>query len=72
MKRHKLQVSDLLDDFSAWRLMGVAAALKPDYVMIDPSYITKIPQITRPWMRRSRNPDYGPAVGNTKQHTAGF
>jgi hypothetical protein len=46
MKRHKLQVSDLLDAFSSSRLTGIAPALTPDYVMIDPSYITKIPQIT--------------------------
>lgn len=39
-------VSDLLDAFSTTRLMGTAAALTPDYVMIDPSVITKIPQTT--------------------------
>ncbi len=39
-------VSDLLDAFSTSRLMGTAAALTPDYVMIDPSVITKIPQTT--------------------------
>jgi phospholipase C len=39
-------VSDLLDAFSASRLMGQAAALTPDYVMVGASYITKIPQVT--------------------------
>jgi phospholipase C len=39
-------VSDLLDAFSTSRLMGTAAALTPDYVMVDPSVVTKIPQTT--------------------------
>lgn len=39
-------VSDLLDAFSTARLMGTADALAPDYVQVDPSYVTKIPQTT--------------------------
>ena len=39
-------VTDLLDAFSTSRLMGTAAALTPDYAVIDPSVITKIPQTT--------------------------
>lgn len=39
-------VSDLLDAFSTARLMGVADALTPDYVMVDPAYVNKIPQVT--------------------------
>lgn len=39
-------VSDLMDAFSTSRLMGLAAPLTPDYVMVDPNYITNIPQKT--------------------------
>ena len=39
-------VSDLLDAFSTSRLMGLSAPLTPDYVVVAPSYITKIPQTT--------------------------
>lgn len=39
-------VSDLLDAFSTSRLMGLADPLPPDYVMVDPNYITRIPQTT--------------------------
>jgi phospholipase C len=39
-------VSNLLDAFSASRLMGMADALTPDYVTVDSSYVTKIPQTT--------------------------
>jgi phospholipase C len=39
-------VSDLTDAFSASRLMGTAAALTPDYAMVDTAYVTKIPQTT--------------------------
>jgi phospholipase C len=39
-------VSDLLEAFSTSRLMGLADTLSPDYVMVDPSVITKIPQAT--------------------------
>ncbi len=39
-------VSDLLDAFSPSRLTGLAAPLTPNYVQVDPNYITKIPQTT--------------------------
>jgi phospholipase C len=39
-------VSDLLDAFSTSRLMGLADPLSPDYVKVDPNYITSIPQTT--------------------------
>jgi len=39
-------ISDLLDAFSTSRLMGLAAPLTPDYVMVAPSYVTRIPQVT--------------------------
>ena len=39
-------VSDLLDAFSTSRLMGQATPLTPDYVKVDPSYVTRIPQVT--------------------------
>jgi phospholipase C len=39
-------VSDLLDAFSTSRLMGLAAPLAPDYAIVDPAYVNKIPQIT--------------------------
>ena len=39
-------VSDLLDAFSTARLMGTAEALSMDYVWVDPTYVTTIPQTT--------------------------
>jgi phospholipase C len=39
-------ITDLLDAFSTSRLMGRAAPLTADYVVVAPSYITKIPQVT--------------------------
>jgi len=39
-------VTDLLDAFSPSRLMGTAAPLTPDYVIVDPNYITNLPQKT--------------------------
>ena len=39
-------ISDLLDAFSTSRLMGLATPLTPDYAMVAPSYVTRIPQIT--------------------------
>ena len=39
-------ITDLLDAFSTSRLMGLSPALTPDYVMVAPSYVTRIPQVT--------------------------
>lgn len=39
-------ISDLLDAFSVSRLLGLAIPLSPDYAIVDPSYITRIPQVT--------------------------
>jgi phospholipase C len=39
-------VSDLTDSFSPSRLMGLSAALTPDWVKVAPSYVTTIPQTT--------------------------
>jgi phospholipase C len=39
-------ISDLTDAFSVSRLIGSAVPLAPDYAIVAPSYITKIPQVT--------------------------
>jgi phospholipase C len=39
-------ITDLLDAFSTSRLMGLSVPLTPDYVMVAPSYVTRIPQVT--------------------------
>jgi len=39
-------ITDLLDAFSTSRLMGLSVPLAPDYVQVDPSYVTRIPQVT--------------------------
>jgi phospholipase C len=39
-------ISDLLDAFSASRLMGLADLISPDYVKVDESFVTRIPQTT--------------------------
>jgi phospholipase C len=39
-------ITDLLDAFSTSRLMGLSVPLTPDYVMVAPSYVTRIPQGT--------------------------
>jgi phospholipase C len=39
-------VSDLTDAFSVSRLMGLSVPLAPDYTIVAPSYITRIPQVT--------------------------
>jgi len=39
-------VSALTDAFSTSRLMGLSVPLAPDYAIVAPSYITKIPQVT--------------------------
>jgi phospholipase C len=39
-------ITDLLDAFSTSRLLGQAAPLTPDYVMVAQSYVNKIPQVT--------------------------
>ncbi len=39
-------ISALTDAFSVSRLMGLAAPLGPDYAVVAPSYVTRIPQVT--------------------------
>ena len=39
-------ISDLTEAFSTSRLMGLSTPLTPDYAVVAPSYITKIPQTT--------------------------
>jgi phospholipase C len=39
-------ITDLLDAFSTSRLMGLSAPLTADYIVVAPSYVTKIPQVT--------------------------
>ena len=39
-------VSNLTDAFSVSRLMGLSVPLAPDYAIVAPSYVTRIPQVT--------------------------
>ena len=39
-------ISDLTDAFSVSRLMGLSVPLAPDYAIVAPSYVTRIPQVT--------------------------
>jgi len=39
-------ISDLTDAFSVSRLKGLSVPLAPDYAIVAPSYVTRIPQVT--------------------------